>query len=96
CKGKGIIPSKETLGLSFLRKLRLETLKENLVQVTGIVPVEVADYLLNRKRREILDLESRRGLSIIITGDPVLAPGDSKIVSEVRSPEAPQPVRPEG
>ena len=96
CRGKGIIPSKETLGLSFLRKLRLETLKENLVQVTGIVPVEVADYLLNRKRREILDLESRRGLSIIIVGDPALAPGESKIVSEARSPEASQPLRSEG
>ena len=47
-------------GLDFLRKLRLETLKNDLSSVNGLVPFEVADYLLNKKRKEILDLEIRR------------------------------------
>ncbi len=82
CGGKGLTPSVETLGLGFLRKLQLETLKENLAAVKGIVPSEVADYLLNRKRKEILDLEVRREISIRIEGDSRMLPRDSRIVSE--------------
>ena len=82
CKGKGLTPSPETLGVGFLRKLSLETLKENISVVNGIVPVDVADYILNRKRKEILELEERRGLRIFIEGDTTMNPGESKIFSE--------------
>ena len=80
CLGKGMTPSVETLGLRFLRRLRLETLKSDITSVKGIVPSEVADYLLNRKRREILDLEIRRELNITIEGVTHLTPEDSEIV----------------
>lgn len=82
CLGKGMTPSIEALSLRFLRKLRLETLKEGIHSVKGIVPVEVADYLLNKKRKEILDLELRRDLLISIEGSAQLIPGESKIVCE--------------
>ena len=82
CHGKGLTPSPETLGLSFLRKLSLETLKDEITSVKGTVPVEVADYLLNKKRKEILDLEIRRGLSIGIQGDATMIPGEIKIICE--------------
>ncbi len=67
-KGKGMIPSVEMLALDFLRQLRLETLKNKISNVKGFVPSGVADYLLNKKRKEILDLEEKRGLSITIEG----------------------------
>ncbi len=79
CQGKGVIPSTETLVLGFLRKLRLETLKGELTSVNGVVPPEVARYLLNKKRKEILDLEMRRNLRITIEGNSALSPGDSEI-----------------
>ncbi|MBU0987402.1 MAG: Rne/Rng family ribonuclease [Proteobacteria bacterium] len=82
CRGKGVVPSTETLVLGFIRQLRLETLKEELTRVKGIVPVEVADYILNKKRREIIELEERRGLSISIEGDITMVPGNSKIICE--------------
>jgi len=82
CKGKGVTPSTETLALGFLRKLRLETLQEEVTAVKGIVPVQVADYLLNRKRRELLDLEERRGLRIKVEGDGAMIPGESRIITE--------------
>ena len=82
CQGKGITASTETLGVRFLRKLRLETLKDKVSIVRGIVPVEVADYLLNKKRGELLDLELRRGLSITIESDSTMIPGDSNIICE--------------
>jgi ribonuclease E len=82
CHGKGVTPSTETLVLSFLRKLRLETMKSDINSVKGLVPIKVADYLLNKKRKEILDLEMRRDLSITIEGDGSMMPGESSIVCE--------------
>ncbi|MCG6910696.1 MAG: Rne/Rng family ribonuclease [Deltaproteobacteria bacterium] len=79
CSGKGLVPSTETLGIRFLRKLQLESLKPAVESVTGTLPAEVADYLLNSKRKEILDLELRRQVSIKIIGDSKMAPGDSQI-----------------
>jgi ribonuclease E len=82
CNGKGITPSTESLVLSFLRKLRLETLKSDISSVTGIVPVTVADYLVNKKRKELLDLEMRRNLKVRIEGKPDMTPGESQILFE--------------
>jgi ribonuclease E len=82
CNGKGMIPSTEMLALDFLRRLRLETLKVDISRVRGIVPNSVADYLLNKKRKEILDLEVRRGLSITIEGNAEIIPGMGKIDCE--------------
>lgn len=79
CQGKGVIQSVESLGLSFLRRLRLETLKAEITNVKGTVPPEVAAYLLNRKKKEILDLEVRRGITITVEADSTMVPGDSRI-----------------
>jgi ribonuclease E len=77
-----MVPSTEMLALDFLRRLRLETIKAEISSVKGIVPNDVADYLLNKKRKEILDLELRRGLSITIEGDKKIIPGMSEIKCE--------------
>ena len=80
CKGKGLVPSPETLGIGFLRKLSLETVKPKITGVKGIVPAEVAVYLLNKKRKEIVELEHRRDLTIEIEGDHSMTPGESQII----------------
>ena len=82
CQGKGVTQSLESMGLGFLRRLRLETMKKEAGTVHGFVPPEVASYLLNRKKSEILDLEIRRKISITIEGDSSLLPGQSRIECE--------------
>ncbi len=82
CAGKGMVPSSESIGLGFIRRLTLDTLKGDISTVKCTVPVNVADYLLNRKRREILDLEARRGITIKILGDPDMKPNEGGIVCE--------------
>ena len=82
CQGKGLVASKETLGVRFLRKLRIETLKSGINKVTCILPMDVADYVLNNKRKEILDLEARRQILIRIVGDGQMHPGESKYETE--------------
>ncbi len=85
CKGKGVMPSAETLSLGFLRQLSLETLKDDITSVKGIVPSEVAFFLLNRKRREILDIEDSRGFKILIEADPQMIPGESRIICDKKT-----------
>lgn len=82
CKGKGSRPSPETLGIGFLRKLNLEIVKGEISSVQGLVPNDVADYLLNKKRKDIMEIETKRNLSITIKADAKLAPGESQIVCE--------------
>ena len=84
CRGKGLVPSTEALGIAFLRKLSLETLKGEIESASATVPADVATYLLNKKRSDILDLEVRRDITITIESDPAMVPGESQIVCEKR------------
>jgi len=80
CKGRGLIPSVETQGLAFLRQLNLKTLKPEIKEATGLVPSEVASYLLNKKRDELTEIELKKKVSITIEGDPKMVSGESRIV----------------
>ena len=51
-------------------------------QVRGTVPKAVADYVLNRKRKEISELETRLGLSVHIEGDHTLPPDECHITCD--------------
>jgi len=82
CQGKGVVPSVESLGLNFLRRLRLETMKEGGETIHGYVPFEVAAYLLNHKKKELVDLELRHDIQILIEEDRSMIPGEGKIVRE--------------
>ncbi len=82
CQGKGVTQSVESFGVSFLRRLRMETMKNGTSNVKGFVTPDVAAYLLNRKKREILELEMRRKIAITIASDSSLMPGESRIEHE--------------
>ncbi|RDI48767.1 Rne/Rng family ribonuclease [Aquicella lusitana] len=66
CLGQGTIRGIESLGLSVIRIIEEEALKENTAQVRTILPTEIAAYLLNEKRQAIIDIEKRQGVSIIV------------------------------
>ncbi len=65
CTGQGTIRGIESLGLSVMRIIEEEALKENTAQVRAILPPEIAAYLLNEKRQAIIDIEKRQQVSII-------------------------------
>ncbi len=79
CKGVGQVPSVETQGLAFLRRLNLKSTKNDIKTITGTVPENVAHYLLNRKREELNAIESKWHVLITIESDPEMIAGDSKI-----------------
>ncbi len=83
CNGRGMIQSVETQGMALLRQLNLKSLKAEIKQVNCRVPREVAYYLLNKKREELIDLESKRNVSITIEIDPEMVSGESQIVCNI-------------
>lgn len=75
CEGRGLIQSVESLSVSLLRQIHTGGAKKDVTRVKGILPVDVAAYLQNRKRRELVELENRYGLEIVLETDPSLPPG---------------------
>ncbi len=82
CSGKGQIPSVETQGLSFLRKLKLGSLKDHLENVKVMLPLELADFVLNKKRKEISEIEFARNINITIKATNKMRPGQMDIIYE--------------
>ena len=70
CLGQGTIRGIESLGLSVIRLIEEEALKENTAQVRAILPIEIATYILNEKRQAIIDIEKRQNLSVIVVSNP--------------------------
>ena len=66
CKGVGVIRGVESLALSILRLLEEEAMKEGTRRVTVQLPVDVATFLLNEKRNQIIKTEDRYNLHILI------------------------------
>lgn len=66
CKGTGVIRDNESLSLSILRLMEEEAMKENTAQVLGIVPVPVASYLLNEKRRSVQHIEKYHNVKVVV------------------------------
>jgi len=91
CGGKGQVPSAESLGLKFLRKLKLDTLKTDNQQVVAQLPSAVAAYLLNRKRKELSDLEDNRAIRITIISRDDLIPGQMEVVYDKKNKAADNP-----
>ncbi|OOF50477.1 ribonuclease E [Rodentibacter genomosp. 1] len=66
CQGTGKVRDNESLSLSILRLIEEEALKENTKQVHTIVPVQIASYLLNEKRKAISSIEKRHSVDVIV------------------------------
>ncbi len=72
CSGQGTIRGVESLGLSILRLLEEEAMKDNTGRVMVQVPVDVGSYLVNEKRENIAEIESRTGAQLLVVPSPGL------------------------
>jgi len=59
CHGIGHIRGIESTALHILRIIQEEAMKDNTAQIVAQVPVDVATFLLNEKRTEVMAVESR-------------------------------------
>ena len=70
CSGQGSIRGVESLALSILRIIEEEAIKEMTGKVVARLPVETATFLLNEKRQNILDIEERVDVQIVVLPNP--------------------------
>jgi ribonuclease E len=66
CNGTGHIRDTESSALQVLRIIQEEAMKENSAAIHVQVPVDVAAFLLNEKRGEILKIETRHRVTAIL------------------------------
>jgi len=82
CKGSGLRPSLEYAALGAFRKIESDAVKGIYSELKIILPHEIANYILNRKRKELLNLESEFDLSLNISGN-VDVPWDSVEIQQI-------------
>ena len=70
CSGTGQVRGVESLALSILRLMEEEAIKENTQHVQAQVPVPVATYLLNEKRRSVMHIEKHHSVRVLILPNP--------------------------
>ncbi|MFH0810616.1 MAG: Rne/Rng family ribonuclease [Pseudomonadota bacterium] len=97
CQGKGMVKSCEAQAIFILRRLRQEMAKDDVGRVEALLPLNVAGWLLNRKREELVKLETRYGSTIVINGRPDMLPAEAELTfgkREIVEPEveAPRPL----
>ncbi|MGL6122440.1 MAG: ribonuclease E, partial [Shewanella sp.] len=80
CHGQGTIRSTESLALSILRLMEEEAIKENTSQIEAIVPVDVAAFLLNEKRKAIRITEQRHDVEVYVIPDAHMMTPDYRVI----------------
>ena len=89
CNGQGTIRSNESIALSILRLIEEEAIKENTAQVNAQVPVAVAAYLLNEKRKSVHRIEKRHNCNVFIIPNQHLETPHYEVV-RLRKDETPE------
>lgn len=93
CAGSGRVKAAESVALDVMRQIRLASQREGVVRIDVRVSNQVASVLLNRKRRQLADLERACGQTIQINGTETYAVADVDLSctdrrgSEVRAVE---------
>lgn len=70
CEGQGTIRDVQSLALSIMRLIEEEAMKDRTAQIRAILPVSVATFLLNEKRKTLSDIETRQGVELLIVPNP--------------------------
>ena len=89
CQGRGRIKRVDTLSLSLLRQISTQVAQGQIQEVRAAVPLEVSTFLLNKKRKEILNLEEHYQLKIVVLPKEGLGPEEIQV--EYLKREAPEP-----
>ena len=79
CQGRGVVQSVETQVLVYLRRIQTGVTRKNVKRVECCFPIEIAQYMLNRKRSELAELEAKNDVNILIVADPAMTPLQEEI-----------------
>ncbi|MDO5674740.1 MAG: Rne/Rng family ribonuclease [bacterium] len=79
CQGRGVVRSVETQALYYLRRIQTGIIRKKVARVECRFPLEVAQYLLNRKKEELAALERQHNATIEITVRPDMLPSEHEM-----------------
>jgi ribonuclease E len=102
CKGAGLVKTPESMSLDVMRRLAIAVTDQRVLRVELTVCSDVAFYLQNRKRQQIVELENNTRKRVIIKSDATLGldemrldPFDARdglvIIEELSAVLTPQP-----
>jgi ribonuclease E len=92
CQGRGRIKKVDTLSVGLLRQISTQAAQGQFQEVRALVPAEVAHFLLNKKRRDLLTLEEQYAFKIVVTGKEDLGPEEILVDYVKREVAEPRPV----
>ncbi|NLZ16403.1 MAG: Rne/Rng family ribonuclease [Desulfobulbaceae bacterium] len=79
CQGRGVVRSVETQALYYLRRIQTGIIRKKVSRVECSFPLEVAQYLLNRKKEELVTLERQHNATIDITVRADMLPSEHEM-----------------
>ncbi|GLI34947.1 hypothetical protein DAMNIGENAA_23800 [Desulforhabdus amnigena] len=79
CQGSGLIRSPEATALCYFRKIWLALVQKKPTSIKGTFAIDVANYLLNQKRQDLIHLEDRYKATITIEGSSSLLPHEGHL-----------------
>ena len=74
CQGRGLVKTAESMSIEVVRMLALAVRNKHIERVTVRVNDEVAAYLNNKKRREVMEMEDAGNMAVQILGSEGLFP----------------------
>ena len=97
-----LVRGPRSLGLSILRIIGEDSAKDNTGEIQVYVPADVASYLLNEKRQDIINIEKTNNIRVMVIADPYKSRPYYKVVrikaSEIKNidsykltPNSPEP-----
>jgi ribonuclease E len=72
CEGRGVVRNIQSRGLSIIRLIEEEALKEKIKEIQVQLPVEMATFLMNEKRDFLLNIEKRHAVHVVIIANPYM------------------------
>jgi ribonuclease E len=82
CNGSGLVKSSESMAIEVVRKLQLAVQTPSVAKVTCTVEEEVANYVNNKKRRLLAQLEEQNSITVLVLGHEGLPPEHMQIQCE--------------
>ena len=79
CKGAGLVKTPESMALDVMRKVAIAAADERVVRVELSVGPDVSFSLVNKKRRQLSELEEATGKRIMIRTDPAVGLDELKL-----------------
>ncbi len=74
CHGTGVIKTPESMSIEVIRMLLLAAQRPDIVRVTVTVAEDVAEFVNNRKRRDLTQLEDQGGMVVQVIGAKGVSP----------------------